>query len=225
MATTRDVGDDGSFPLGTSKRSGSGSEAAAVDACSRGRAAMEIRVKYYTKEIWSNLQERGAVGAEAARRGDEAFAAYARELATLRDRVPADVFAFFKDADVHDGALMQLRLTEFDPLAPRVELPEPEGDDNYPPRYPLRVELSVAEGGSTLEWTLHYFRIRRLLVDFPTDSPLFFDIGNGFEDWGYHELTDAGDGCLRHEVLFSSGSVLLIEFQDISVTRFDRSAS
>jgi hypothetical protein len=46
--------------------------------------------------------------------------------------------------------------------------------------------------------------------------------GNGFEDWGYHELNDAGDGFLRHEILFSSGAVVLIEFRAVSVERIDR---
>jgi hypothetical protein len=39
------------------------------------------------------------------------------------------------------------------------------------------------------------------------------------EDWGYHELSDAGDGFLRHEVLFSSGAIVLVEFRDLSVER------
>jgi hypothetical protein len=43
---------------------------------------------------------------------------YARELETLRDRVPPDVFALFESADVHDGSLIHLRLQELDPLAP-----------------------------------------------------------------------------------------------------------
>jgi hypothetical protein len=38
---------------------------------------------------------------------------------------------------------------------------------------------------------------------------------------GYHELSDAGDGFLRHEVLLSSGAVLLVEFRDVSVERVD----
>jgi hypothetical protein len=61
-------------------------------------------------------------------------------------------------------------------------------------------------------------RLRRLAIDFPTDEPLFYREGAGFGDWGYHELTDAGDGCMRHEVLFSSGAVLLFEFKEVVVT-------
>jgi hypothetical protein len=87
--------------------------------------------------------------------------------------------------------------------------------------YRLRVELSVAEWTKT-QWTLRYTQIRRIFVDFPTDTPLFYNPGDGFEDWGYHELSDAGDGFLRHEILFSSGAVVLVEFRDVSVERVDR---
>jgi len=63
-------------------------------------------------------------------------------------------------------------------------------------------------------------RPRRL--PYPSEDPLLFYSGDGFEDWGYHELSDAGDGFLRHEVLFSSGSVVLIEFRDVVVSSLAR---
>jgi hypothetical protein len=87
----------------------------------------------------------------------------------------------------------------------------------------VSVELSVAEWSET-QWTLHYAHVRRVMVDFLFEAPLSYGPGGGFEDWGYHELTDAGDGFLRHEVLFSSGSTILVEFRDLLVTRVDPSA-
>jgi hypothetical protein len=38
-----------------------------------------------------------------------------------------------------------------------------------------------------------------------------------FSDWGYHELSDCGSGFLMHEVLFASGSRLLVQFRDVQV--------
>jgi hypothetical protein len=40
----------------------------------------------------------------------------------------------------------------------------------------------------------------------------------GFGDWGYHELSDAGGGFLRHEVLFATGVILLFEFKELDVS-------
>jgi hypothetical protein len=49
-----------------------------------------------------------------------------------------------------------------------------------------------------------------------------FDCGHDFDDWGYDEFGDAGEGYLRHEILFSSGSIVLVEFRHLSVERVDR---
>ena len=187
-------------------------------------------MKYFTKRLWSDLQQPGDIGLEASRRWDENAAAYVDELDSLRGRVPPDVFDFFKSADVHDGALIHLRIRDFDPSAPRPGgEPDETGSDDGPWEGPylLTVELIVCNSDDRFDtqWTLIYGHIRRILVDFPTASPLFFDPGGGFEDWGYHELSDAGDGFLRHEVLFASGSVVLIEFRDVSVERLDRPSS
>ncbi len=58
-----------------------------------------------------------------------------------------------------------------------------------------------------------YVGIRRLIFDYPSDKPLFHyhDCGP-IGDWGYDELTAVDKTYLRHEVLFSSGTILLIEF-------------
>jgi hypothetical protein len=187
-------------------------------------------VKYLTKALWSALQEPGDVGRAAAQRWDENLAAYLAELESLRGRLAPDVFAFFRDADVHDGSLVHLQIRDFDPLAPRDDHPldgdtEGSASDVGPWEGPYRVtiEMRVATSDEArdTEWTLRYAHIRRILVDFPSDTPLFFGPGDGFDDWGYHELSDAGDGFLRHEVLFASGSTVLVEFRDVSVERID----
>ena len=183
-------------------------------------------MKYFTKQLWIDAQQPGDA-LEAERRYGEAFAAYARELDALRPRLPADVFAFFESADVHDGKLIHLRVRDFDPVATEQAAPpeaiDADGEDDEGPwegPYRVGVELAVREWTRT-QWTLRYAAIRRILVDFPTESPLFVGPGDGFEDWGYHELSDAGDGFLRHEILFSSGAIVLIEFRDLSVERLE----
>jgi hypothetical protein len=184
-------------------------------------------VKYFTKQLWIDAQEPGDA-LEADRRYGEAFAAYARELEALRPRLPKHVFAFFESADVHDGKLIHLRVRDFDPVATN-QVPPPKAidadreDEEGPWEGPYRVGVELAVRAWTrAEWTLRYAHIRRILVDYPSEQPLFAGRGDGFEDWGYHELSDAGDGFLRHEILFSSGSIVLIEFRDVSVECVDR---
>ena len=62
-----------------------------------------------------------------------------------------------------------------------------------------------------------------MAVDFRTEQPLFYREGTGCGDRGQHELTDAGSGFLRHEILFAAGAVLLFEFAEIEVRSVSRS--
>jgi hypothetical protein len=90
-------------------------------------------------------------------------------------------------------------------------------------QYPIKVKLTVLDANDRFIWELSYASLRRIVVDFPTGDPLFYRKGEGFGDWGYHELTDSGNGFLRHEVLFATGAVLLFEFKDITITSVPRS--
>jgi hypothetical protein len=81
------------------------------------------------------------------------------------------------------------------------------------------MQLEILEASGKASWKLSYSTCRRASIDFPTDSPLFHTEGHGFGDWGYDELTDAGNGFLRHEVLFASGSILLVEFRELKVEK------
>lgn len=51
------------------------------------------------------------------------------------------------------------------------------------------------------------------------DDPLMDSAHRGFDDLGYHELTDAEHGFLRHEMLFASGAEICIEFKKVIVRR------
>jgi hypothetical protein len=156
-------------------------------------------MKFFTKENWRTLQ-RVPPANDLLERIHQARAAYFEQLQTLRTRLSEDAFHFFMDADVHDGELLELVLEDGS----------------------RRVRLSVLDAPHKLVWTLSYNTVRRVMLDFPSEQPLFYQEGEGFGDWGYHELTDAGSGFLRHEILFASGAVLLFEFAGIAATSTPR---
>ncbi|MDO3410582.1 hypothetical protein QWJ34_12490 [Saccharibacillus sp. CPCC 101409] len=66
-------------------------------------------------------------------------------------------------------------------------------------------------------YTLKFSKVSRFLTDSPSEASLCGS--GGFGDWGYAELTEADDQTLRYEVLFSSGTTLLIEFAGFSYGR------
>jgi hypothetical protein len=176
-------------------------------------------MRYFTRELWRGLQRPEALD-DSLLRYQQAFEEYGTQLESLRSRLSQDAYQFFRDADVHDGELLELHIADGSRPAPLTEAVRPW---TSPGDYPVEVALTVLDASEKLVWHISYKAVRRLLIDYPTDTPLFYSSGEGFGDWGHHELTDAGSGFLRHEVLFSTGAILLFEFVDIGVSSVERS--
>lgn len=171
-------------------------------------------MKFFTKELWLSGQQTSPTN-DSHLRAKEADTAYRAQLETLRSRLSQEAFHFFCDADVHDGELLELVVLDGSRPAP---LNEPVRPWKTPRNHPVRVKLSLLDALDKLVWRIAYKTVRRIVVDYPTEQPLFYREGNGFGDWGYHELTDAGSGFLRHEILFATGTVLLFEFAAVEVS-------
>ena len=171
-------------------------------------------MKFFTKELWLALQHT-PLPDDIFLRHKEAIGAYRAQLDALRSRLSPEAFQFFRDADVHDGELLELVIADGSRPAP---LSEPMRSWTTAHNHPVRVKLSVLDAWDKLVWHISYTTVRRVVVDYPTEEPLFYREGNGFGDWGHHELTDAGSGFLRHEILFATGAVLLFEFAEVEVT-------
>jgi hypothetical protein len=177
-------------------------------------------MRYFTRELWLSAQETGKAeqyGQDWQRATDN----YNAQLKALQPRLSQDAYNFFVAADVHDGELLELVVENggrSDVLAKR---PRPRKTSR---KYPVRAKLTVLDANDTLVWRLSYGSVRRVVFDFPTGDPLFYHEGDGWGDWGYHELTEAGNGFLRHEVLFATGAILLFEFKEIAVEDVPRSS-
>jgi hypothetical protein len=175
-------------------------------------------VKFFTKQLWEKGQDLENFK-KYNQEWQQVFDEYKSQLDTLRGRLSTAAFSFFSDADVHDGELLSLVITDGSRPAP---LTEPVRTWKNLHNDPVGARLEVLDSYDKFIWRVSYEGLRRVLVDFPTDDPLFYRAGDGFGDWGYHELSDAGAGFLRHEVLFATGAVLLFEFKDVAVSCMSR---
>lgn len=165
-------------------------------------------MKYFTKKLWTGSPLAWSAGNAAG--WNKARRAYWKQLDALRPRFAPDVFAFFERADVHEGMLLHVDVSDgCKPVAPRSRASLPG--------HPVRVELALQDVYERLVWTLRYAAVRRVLIDFPSAAPLLLQDWTGFGALGFHELTDCGGGFFRHEILFASGATLLVEFRDIDV--------
>jgi len=161
-------------------------------------------MKYFKKEFWAamNSDNKDEI-AKADADWDRNLADYQKQLEQLRPRLSASASRFFSKVGLHDGTLLSFSLG--DALDSTEEIPIS--------RRKTRVRMKVTSGYNGATYTLNYSGIRHIIVDFPSKNPLFYELGGSFGSWGYDELTDAGDGFFRHEILFGSGATITIEFQ------------
>src|SRR5215472_13393102 len=95
---------------------------------------------------------------------DSGFAEYGEQLAALQDRLNNEAFAFFSEADVHDGELLELRLIDGIRPAP---LSDPARVWKATRNYRVKAEQSVLDAMDQFVWQLSYQRMRRARIDFP----------------------------------------------------------
>jgi hypothetical protein len=163
-------------------------------------------MRYFTKQIWRGLQDERSLG-RWARQWDQNSRAYRRQLLRLKGRLGARAFRFFTHHLLHDGRFICLQVRERE-----VSLPQAS--------FTTKVEIEVMAGTSAATlYRLQYLDVSTIRLDVPSNEPLFLT-GSGarIRWWGYDELTAAKGGRLRHEILFDSGSTLLIEFKRFAFT-------
>lgn len=169
-------------------------------------------MKYFTKEIWSGHNSRS--------KSDWAYEQsvlntreYTRQLEELKPRLTEEMHRFFTTENLHDGRLLDFTAGD------RINF-DVHGPDKFDiSAHDHSVQMRVLGENLDVLYTLRYAGVRRAIFDYPTDDPLFHEEGRHIDDWGYDELTDAGGGYLRHEVLFASGTTILIEFKHFSYER------
>src|SRR5689334_6880359 len=162
-------------------------------------------MRYFTKEQWAGWQEAKPTRDWTAL-WKRNVAAYRRQLARLRPRLSAAAFSFFIEHSLHDGELTSLLVTD-------------NADARSSRPASIDVSMVIITGGQhRFEYTLHYRMVERLVIDHPSAKPMFLTRQRGFADWGYDELTVA-KRLLRHEILFSAGSTILLEFHGFNWKR------
>ena len=141
---------------------------------------------------------------------------YRAQLDALRPRLSEKAQRFFETVSLLDGTL--LRLSVGDDIARLL----PTGSRGaFVNKRRLSVVLEVLDAEGTRRHALRYRNVRRVVFDYPSAEPWYLRYAeqgaNPIDDWLVDELTAADEKFLRHEVLFSSGTTLLIEFVHIAI--------
>lgn len=171
-------------------------------------------MKYFTKELWAGFNTEDDA---EFRRTDELWkrnhADYSWQLEELKPRLSKQTYRFFTTESLHDGRLLSFNVSD------NLDFNIDEGKWFDRNSRKTGVSMQVLNFEQDILFLLRYTKVRRVLFDYPTDDPLFEIEKDFIGDWGYHELTAADENFLRHEVLFSSGTTILIEFKHFSYKR------
>jgi len=171
-------------------------------------------MKYFTKNLWRAGNGQGPIDHKRAIEiGNEAFNNYRRDLEQLRPRLDPQTYEFFTTESLHDGRVLSFIVG--DGIDHKVDGVKPF--DINARETAARIQVF----GSDLDilYTLNYESVRKVVFDFPSDEPLFYQEGGSIGDWGYDEISAPDANYLRHEVLFSSGSSIVIEFKHFSYSK------
>lgn len=163
-----------------------------------------IFLRYFKPEYLADMQSSESTE-EADRLWEDSIAEYVDQLESLQPKLSARNYSFFRYHSLHDGCVVEMRVIDRNAAKMRAE-----GRYHINPmlRSPAVVEIEVLAG--EFVYMLTFSKVSRLIIKSPTEDTM--PGWGGFGDWGYDELTEVGDRIFRYEVLFISGTTLLIEF-------------
>jgi len=171
-------------------------------------------MKYFTRELWlAPNQEDDSVGRQAVEQFEQNCVEYQNQLQNILPRLDEVDRRFFLEDSLHDGRLIAFIAGD------EIDFDAASGAAFDINSHNTSVRMKVLGCNMDTLFTLEYTGVRRAVFDYPTEDPLFHYEGAYIGDWGYDELTAADDVYLRHEVLFASGTSVLIEFKKFSHNR------
>ena len=144
--------------------------------------------------------------------------AYRKNLKRILPALNPQGKRFFRDALIlHDGTLIRLETGDHVAVTHWRTRKFRWNDREVTVRF-----LVLSDIGDNL-FTIEYKQVTSANLNFPGNAELF-PVGRfpNFGDWGYDELTLTRKGVFRHEILFSSGATISIEFRRLTFRREPR---
>lgn len=170
-------------------------------------------MKYFTKELWEGFNADDDRLQKTRKQWERNRKAYFRQLEPLKARLTKRAIGFFDGVSLHDGRLIAFTVGDHVQFPPQ-DLKSLSRNKGQP-----EVRIEVLNFEQTWLYCMTYTKLRRVVFDYPSQKPLFHEVGGRIDDWGYDELTSSDKSYLQHEILFSSGTTVLIEFQKFSYKR------
>ncbi len=165
-------------------------------------------MKFIRKEHWAGWNSDDEEEYKwATEDSDKKLKEYAKHLEKLKPKLSKRNFEFFQKG-LHDAQLISF--TVGDGLHLDLENNEKINVNSFDRTL---VEMKLISKWFDAIYDLKYKKVSKAVFDFPSEKPLFWGIGGDIGDWGHDELTQIDEKIFRHEILFSSGTMILVEFE------------
>lgn len=156
-------------------------------------------MKYLTNELWSKSNS------ESQKERDEAHfqwennsKAYYEIFETIKNRLSIKFLkTYFGNHGFHDFQIKDIVLTH----------------KEYGLKNPISVDIYITDSVDTFKITYKY--IKKFNVNY--EEVEGWGDRRGFDDWGYDEFLPIDEQTLSHEILFASGSTILIHFKNNNI--------
>ena len=165
-------------------------------------------MKYFPPEL---LDPPDSEAQQSTKIFDKRVLLYWRQLDRLKPRLSKAAYDFFRHVNTHDATL--LRLTVGDDVRNRFPVPRGGALVN---RRKIGVRLEMLHEDESRVYELAYRGLRKFVFDFPAIKAWYWPARNAIDHWNIDELTSAGKQYMRHEILFSSGTTVLLEFKAVT---------
>lgn len=165
-------------------------------------------MKYFKPDYWLDLQSIESIN-EIDEQWEISINKYIEQLEGLQPYLSQRNYKFFRYESLHDGYVVNLNIQNRNVLSMKET-----GSYRNTRTLTDPIFISIEVLSRDYIYTLKFSKVTRFNIDSPEEKMLPGSSGLG--DWGYAELTKADLNTFRYEVLFSSGSTILIEFSGFS---------
>ncbi len=170
-------------------------------------------MRYFTKKIWLGMSKKES--AYWDNKWKENINKYTEYINKISSRIPKRFYTMYKKEHLNGDNLIDLKIENkgkkyFQKETNEIHLLIKKNE--------LEITINLL-CPSKFIYTLKYGKVKGYTLKYPSDNPVPFAEGDGIGSWGYDELELLKDGYLKHEIMFHSGTIIIIVFKIFGYTK------
>lgn len=155
-------------------------------------------MRYFTEELWTKINHGSQEECELAeKQWDKNLAEYTLLFDEFKIRLPKGFLRkYITNGGFHDFRILDIRINQ----------------KEYGKKNPISVEILITDERKAYKIT--YQSVVKYQMHYEENVGC-----RGIDDWGYSEFLPLDDDTFSHEILFASGSTVLIHAASISISK------